>query len=77
MFVKFGREFQGQSGEVWLQDSADVRAENVQVLGMAGSKFDVVVGGGREHAHSPVARQTQCVEMFWPRLQPPCSAVSG
>ena len=51
---EFGRDFKGKVVRFGFQESADVRAENVQVLGTAGSTFDVVVGGAREYARSPL-----------------------
>jgi UDP-N-acetylmuramoyl-tripeptide--D-alanyl-D-alanine ligase len=51
---EFGREFKGKVVRYGLKEGADVRAENVQVLGTAGSSFDVVVGGARGQAHSPL-----------------------
>ena len=47
---QFGRDFRGKVVLYGMKSSADVRAENLQSLGAAGSAFDVVAGGCREHA---------------------------
>jgi len=47
---QFGRDFHGKVVLYGMMASADVRAENVQSRGAAGSVFDVVVGGCRDHA---------------------------
>src|ERR1700734_2756113 len=47
---QFGRDFHGKVVLYGMRTSADVRAENVQSRGAAGSAFDVVAGGCRDHA---------------------------
>jgi len=47
---QFGRDFHGKVVLYGMKTSADVRAENVQSLGAAGSSFDVVAGGCRDRA---------------------------
>jgi UDP-N-acetylmuramoyl-tripeptide--D-alanyl-D-alanine ligase len=52
--AQFGRDFRGKVMLYGLHLSADVRAENVEQRGAAGSVFDVVAGGGRERATLPL-----------------------
>jgi UDP-N-acetylmuramoyl-tripeptide--D-alanyl-D-alanine ligase len=47
---QFGRDFHGKVVLYGKNPSADVRAENVQSRGAAGSVFDVVTGGCRDRA---------------------------
>src|SRR5271154_5330591 len=47
---QFGRDFRGKVVLYGLKASADVRAENIQPLGVEGSSFDVVAGSCREKA---------------------------
>jgi UDP-N-acetylmuramoyl-tripeptide--D-alanyl-D-alanine ligase len=47
---QFGRDFRGNVVLYGLRASADVRAENIEPQGSAGSTFDVVVDGCRENA---------------------------
>ena len=47
---QFGRDFHGKVVLYGLHATADVRAENVEQRGAAGSVFDVVTGGCRERA---------------------------
>ncbi len=47
---QFGRDFRGKVVMYGLRASADVRAENIQLLGAEGSKFEIVAGGCREAA---------------------------
>jgi UDP-N-acetylmuramoyl-tripeptide--D-alanyl-D-alanine ligase len=47
---QFGRDFHGKVVLYGMQPAADVRAENVQARGPAGSSFDVVVGSCRQPA---------------------------
>jgi UDP-N-acetylmuramoyl-tripeptide--D-alanyl-D-alanine ligase len=47
---QFGRDFHGKVVRYGMNAAADVRAENVQVRGTAGSVFDVVAGGCRNRA---------------------------
>ncbi|MGA9896812.1 MAG: UDP-N-acetylmuramoyl-tripeptide--D-alanyl-D-alanine ligase [Terriglobales bacterium] len=47
---QFGRDFHGKVVLYGMNPSADVRAENVQSRGTAGSAFEVVAGGCRDRA---------------------------
>jgi UDP-N-acetylmuramoyl-tripeptide--D-alanyl-D-alanine ligase len=51
---QFGRDFKGKVVTYGKATTADVRAENIQTRGAEGSEFDVVIAGGREHAHLPL-----------------------
>jgi UDP-N-acetylmuramoyl-tripeptide--D-alanyl-D-alanine ligase len=51
---QFGRDFKGKVVMYGFGSAADVRAENVEQHGPAGSTFDVVVGGCRERATLPL-----------------------
>ena len=51
---QFGRDFHGKVVLYGMKPAADVRAENVQARGPAGSTFDVVVGSCRERAALPL-----------------------
>src|SRR5262249_28884885 len=51
---QFGREFRGKVVLYGLKAAADVRAENIQSHGQAGSSFDVVAGSCREKATLPL-----------------------
>ncbi len=51
---QFGRDFHGKVILYGLRVSADVRAENIESRGEAGSAFDVVVGSCREKAVLPL-----------------------
>lgn len=51
---QFGRDFHGRVVRYGLHPSADVRAENIESLGAAGSVFDLVAGGCREPATLPL-----------------------
>jgi UDP-N-acetylmuramoyl-tripeptide--D-alanyl-D-alanine ligase len=51
---QFGRDFHGKVVLYGMKASADVRAENVESCGAAGSAFDVVVGSCRERATLPL-----------------------
>jgi UDP-N-acetylmuramoyl-tripeptide--D-alanyl-D-alanine ligase len=51
---QFGRDFKGKVVTYGTRAMADVRAENIQTRGAEGSEFDVVVTGGRAHAHLPL-----------------------
>ncbi len=52
--VQFGRNFPGKVVLYGLHSSADVRAENIEQQGVAGSVFDVVMGKSREKATLPL-----------------------
>ncbi len=51
---QFGRDFHGKVVRYGLHQLADVRAENIESRGAAGSDFDVVAGSGRERATLPL-----------------------
>ena len=51
---QFGRDFKGKVVTFGLRPSADVRAENIQLLGPQGARFDLVVDGQRQSVHSPL-----------------------
>jgi UDP-N-acetylmuramoyl-tripeptide--D-alanyl-D-alanine ligase len=51
---QFGRDFHGKVITFGLRASADVRAENIEPRGPAGSVFDLVVGACREKATLPL-----------------------
>ena len=51
---QFGRDFKGKVIQYGTSSGADVRAENVESKGAAGSEFDIVVAGTREHARLPL-----------------------
>ncbi len=51
---QFGRDFHGHVVTFGIEKPADVRAENVVARGEAGSEFDIVGQGLREHAHLPL-----------------------
>ena len=51
---QFGRDFHGKVVCYGLHPSADIRAENIEARGAAGSVFDVVVDGRRERATLPL-----------------------
>ena len=51
---QFGRDFRGKVVLYGTKSPADVRAENIEFCGTAGSAFDVVAGGCRERARLPL-----------------------
>ncbi len=51
---QFGRDFHGKVVRYGLRATADVRAENIESRGAAGSTFDVVAGSCREPASLPL-----------------------
>jgi UDP-N-acetylmuramoyl-tripeptide--D-alanyl-D-alanine ligase len=51
---QFGRDFHGRVVTFGLKSAADVRAENIEAQGSAGSEFDLVAGGCRERARLPL-----------------------
>ncbi len=51
---QFGRDFHGKVVLYGMNPSADVRAENMESRGTAGSAFDVVAGGCRDRATLPL-----------------------
>ncbi len=50
---QFGRDFHGRVVMFGLKPTADVRAEDIQLLGSAGARFDLVAGGCRQPISSP------------------------
>ncbi len=50
---QFGRDFHGRVVMFGLKSTADVRAENIQLLGSSGAHFDLVGGGCRQAVSSP------------------------
>jgi UDP-N-acetylmuramoyl-tripeptide--D-alanyl-D-alanine ligase len=51
---QFGRDFHGKVVTFGMRPHADVRAENIEARGPAGSAFDVVMGPCREKATLPL-----------------------
>jgi len=51
---QFGRDFRGKVLTFGLRRAADVSAENVQLMGAEGARFDLVAGGVREHVVFPL-----------------------
>lgn len=51
---QFGRDYKGKVVRYGTKPHADVRAENIAMLGATGSRFDVVVGKMRQTATSPL-----------------------
>ena len=51
---QFGRDFHGKVVCYGRHPSADIRAENIESRGAAGSVFDVVIDGRRERATLPL-----------------------
>jgi UDP-N-acetylmuramoyl-tripeptide--D-alanyl-D-alanine ligase len=51
---QFGRDFRGKVITFGLRRAADVSAENVQLMGAEGARFDLVAGGVREHVVFPL-----------------------
>ena len=51
---QFGRDFRGKVVRYGLHSTADVRAENIESRGAAGSAFDVVVDDRRERTTLPL-----------------------
>jgi UDP-N-acetylmuramoyl-tripeptide--D-alanyl-D-alanine ligase len=49
---QFGRDFRGTVVMFGLKPAADVRAENIELLGVDGSRFDLVAGGIRQPLRS-------------------------
>jgi UDP-N-acetylmuramoyl-tripeptide--D-alanyl-D-alanine ligase len=54
---QFGRDFKGKVILFGLKSTADVRAENIAVLGAEGARFDLVCHGVRQPVHSPLLGQ--------------------
>ena len=51
---QFGRDFKGKVITYGVEKPADIRAENVRLLGAEGSEFEVAGAGFREHARLPL-----------------------
>ena len=51
---QFGRDFKGKVVLFGTKPTADVRAENIEVLGPEGTRFDLVTQGMRQPVHSPL-----------------------
>ena len=51
---QFGRDFKGKVILFGLKPTADVRAENIEVLGPEGTRFDLVSREVRQSVHSPL-----------------------
>jgi len=51
---QFGRDFHGTVVMFGLKPTADARAENIELLGAAGSRFELVAGGLRQQLTSPL-----------------------
>jgi UDP-N-acetylmuramoyl-tripeptide--D-alanyl-D-alanine ligase len=54
---QFGRDFKGKVILFGLKATADVRAENIEVLGSEGTRFDLVSHGVRQTVRSPLLGQ--------------------
>ena len=54
---QFGRDFKGKVILFGLKPTADVRAENIEVLGAEGTRFELVGHGVRQPVHSPLLGQ--------------------
>ncbi len=51
---QFGRDFKGKVILFGMKSTADVRAENIQVLGPEGTRFDLITQGVRQMVRSPL-----------------------
>ncbi len=54
---QFGRDFKGKVILFGLKPTAEVRAENIEVIGAEGTRFDLVCHGVRQPVHSPLLGQ--------------------
>ncbi len=54
LVFKFGKSFQGKVVTYGTRPSADVRAENIESQGAAGTTFDIVAAGQREIVRLPI-----------------------
>lgn len=54
---QFGRDFKGKVILFGLKPAAEVRAENIEVIGAEGTRFDLVCHGVRQPVHSPLLGQ--------------------
>jgi len=51
---QFGRDFKGRVILFGLKPTADVRAENIEILGPTGTRFDLITNELRQPVHSPL-----------------------
>ncbi len=51
---QFGRDFKGRVILFGMKPTADVRAENIEVLGAEGTRFDLITHEFRQPVHSPL-----------------------
>ena len=51
---QFGRDFKGRVVMFGLKTTADVRAENIEALGLEGTRFDLTCQGLRQSVRSPL-----------------------
>jgi len=51
---QFGRDFKGKVVMFGLKSTADVRAENIELLGPQGARFEIVTNGSRQVVASPL-----------------------
>jgi UDP-N-acetylmuramoyl-tripeptide--D-alanyl-D-alanine ligase len=54
---QFGRDFKGKVILFGLKPTADIRAENIKIIGPEGTRFDLVCQGVRQPVHSPLLGQ--------------------
>jgi len=54
---QFGRDFKGRVVMFGLKSVADIRAENIEIIGAEGTRFDLVCDGMRQPVHSPLLGQ--------------------
>lgn len=54
---QFGRDFKGKVILFGLKPASEVRAENIEVIGAEGTRFDLVCHGVRQPVHSPLLGQ--------------------
>jgi UDP-N-acetylmuramoyl-tripeptide--D-alanyl-D-alanine ligase len=54
---QFGRDFKGKVILFGMKTVADVRAEQIEVVGTGGTRFDLVRNGMRQPVHSPLLGQ--------------------
>jgi len=54
---QFGRDFKGKVILFGLKAASDIRAENIEVIGAEGTRFDLVCHGVRQSVHSPLLGQ--------------------
>ena len=54
---QFGRDFKGKVVLFGLKSIADVRAENIEMIGTEGARFDLISDGVRQPVHTPLLGQ--------------------